>query len=142
MNLILQVVQTAGALEAAAARVFKPFDLSPAQFNVLNLLGFSLDGLRAGDLASELIVDPSNITRLLQRMKRAKLITTRPDPDDGRAMLVQLTPTGRERWKKAQRSYEAALRELEAKCGLNAAQVTLVDRFLATLRSGSHELHR
>lgn len=142
MNLILQVVQTASALEGAAARLFRPFDLSPAQFNVLNLLGLNPDGLRAGDLAGQLIVDPSNITRLLQRMKAAKLLTTAEDPKDGRALVVQLTPAGRERWRKAQRAYEAALRELEAAAGLTAAHRAAIERFLVTLRESSDELHR
>ncbi|WFG45429.1 MarR family transcriptional regulator [Pseudonocardia alni] len=44
----------------------------------------------------ELDVHPSNATRVLVRLGRAGLVERRPDPDDRRHLLVELTPAGRE----------------------------------------------
>lgn len=110
MHIALLVMRTAGALENAARRAFRPHRLSPAQFNVLNLLAENKGGLRAGDLAQQLVVHPSNITRLLRNLKRNGLVAQVDSPADRRQVVVALTPAGRSRWAKANRDYQEGLR--------------------------------
>ena len=74
MQVVLRVFQTAQIFDKAAKRIFSPHGLTSAQFNVLNLLADQKDGLRASDLATSLIVDPSNVTGLLKRMSRDELV--------------------------------------------------------------------
>ncbi|WP_424187310.1 MarR family winged helix-turn-helix transcriptional regulator [Actinokineospora sp. G85] len=60
---------------------------------------------RMGRLAERLDVDPSVVSRQVAGLIQAGLVSRRPDPDDGRASLLELTPTGtdclarhRDRW--------------------------------------------
>jgi DNA-binding MarR family transcriptional regulator len=50
--------------------------------------------LRPGLLAARLSVEASHVTRQLNRLEKAGYVTRIPDPDDGRAQLVQLTDQG------------------------------------------------
>ncbi len=113
MQVVLRVFQTAQILDKAAKRVFSPHGLTSAQFNVMNLLAGQKDGLRASDLAAQLIVDPSNVTGLLKRMSRDGLVSDLENRDDRRERIVTLTAKGRTLWSKASRDYEKCLSQLE-----------------------------
>src|SRR5690348_11823881 len=52
-------------------------------------------GRRCGDIAEELGVDASSVSRRLAELERLGLIEKRPDPVDGRAWLNSPTPAGR-----------------------------------------------
>jgi DNA-binding MarR family transcriptional regulator len=49
---------------------------------------------RQTDLAAEFDTDSASMTRTVQRLERAGFIRRRPDPNDGRATLVESTPAG------------------------------------------------
>lgn len=53
-----------------------------------------LVGTRLRDLADRLGLAPSTISRQLPPLEAAGYVTRQPDPDDGRASLLQLTPAG------------------------------------------------
>ncbi|GAB2921399.1 MarR family winged helix-turn-helix transcriptional regulator [Streptomyces mayteni] len=55
-----------------------------------------VERLRVGELASRLNVEAPHVTRQAQRLERAGYVERGPDPDDGRAQLIGLTPTGRD----------------------------------------------
>jgi DNA-binding MarR family transcriptional regulator len=113
MKTPLRVVLVAQALEKAATRLFAPHGLTVAQFNVLNLLSDRADGMRASDLAKELIVDPSNVTGLLRRMTAKGWLTELDNEADRRQRIVGLTAKGRVRWTKAQADYGVALDKID-----------------------------
>lgn len=92
---LLQVLRTAEALWESSRVFFSRWDLSPSQFNVLNLLGESADGMTQVDLSRALIMHRSNITGLVDRLERRKLVRRLPQPSDRRAHCVVLTPSGR-----------------------------------------------
>lgn len=50
--------------------------------------------VRLTTLASKEGVSQPSMTQLVQRLERAGLVTRLPDPDDGRACLVGITPAG------------------------------------------------
>ncbi|MDF3057572.1 MAG: MarR family transcriptional regulator [Rariglobus sp.] len=114
MSPVLDVVRTARVLEKAAQRVFQPFGLTSAQFNVLNLLAAAPDGLPASALAAQLLVDPSNVTGLIRRLKAEDFIRSVPNPADLRQHVVTLSPKGRTRWQRAVTAYQASLQAVEA----------------------------
>jgi len=138
MHLVLRVMAAAQALEKAAARVFKPHGLTPARFNVLNLLADRPDGLRASDLASALIVDPSNVTGLLKRMRKEGLLAELENAHDRRQYIVGLSPKGRTAWRNAHRDYEKCLAALVAPLGGNGSAAA--DKVLQTLIAGAADL--
>ncbi len=114
MHLVLQIITAAHAFEKAAVRVFRPHGLTPARFNVLNVLSRNPEGIRASDLASTLIVDPSNVTGLLKRMRKEGLVAELENSGDRRQYVVCLSPKGRVLWRRASRDFERCLDELGA----------------------------
>jgi DNA-binding MarR family transcriptional regulator len=69
--------------------------VDPAHVDVLDLLVVR-DGWRMNELASALNVDPSTVTRTLQRMELAGLAVRTPHDSDGRVVTVFITAAGRE----------------------------------------------
>jgi MarR family transcriptional regulator, organic hydroperoxide resistance regulator len=74
------------------------------------------DGLRGGELASRLGVEPPTVTKMLRRLEGLGLVRRRPDPADARSFGVYLTEKGRDlegpvarRWERAQERTFAGL---------------------------------
>ena len=51
--------------------------------------------VRASELATRLAVEASHVTRQVQQLERTGHVVRVPDPDDGRAQLIELTDAGR-----------------------------------------------
>ncbi len=64
------------------------------------------------DLAAFHAVDNSTITPRLQRLERDGLVQRQPDPGDGRASLVSVTPAGRQLLRRLRRARSQILAEL------------------------------
>ena len=109
MHPVLHILATAQALEKAGQRLFRPYGLTVAQFNVLNLLSDQPDGMRASDLARALVVDASNVTGLMKRMKAEGYLRERENPTDRRQHVVTLTPKGKRVWETANQEYCSSL---------------------------------
>ncbi|MGP4111384.1 MarR family winged helix-turn-helix transcriptional regulator [Streptomyces sp. 4N509B] len=52
--------------------------------------------MRPGELATRLAVEAPHVTRQVQRLVREGYVRSFPDPNDGRAQLVELTAAGAE----------------------------------------------
>jgi DNA-binding MarR family transcriptional regulator len=72
--------------------------LRPAQWNAVALSTLDavdrIGPLRVTDLVARERITQPGMTGLLVRLEAADLVTRRPDPSDGRATLVQITPAG------------------------------------------------
>jgi DNA-binding MarR family transcriptional regulator len=53
------------------------------------------EDVRLGELAERLGIDSPAVTRKVQQLERAGMLTRSPDPDDARASRVRLAPAGR-----------------------------------------------
>lgn len=64
--------------------------------SVVALLAHLMAGgpLRAGDLAERACLDPSTVSRHLRVLEAEGCLVRTPDPEDGRATLLQVTPAG------------------------------------------------
>lgn len=91
---LLQLLRTADALWNASRGFFARWDLSPSQFNVLNLLSDQPDGLSQIKLGCLLITHRSNVTGLVDRLEQRGLVTRRDAATDRRAYRVVLTGAG------------------------------------------------
>ncbi len=78
-------------LDRATADLMRRWDLSVAQFDVLNVLGLH-EGITQQELADRLLVTKGNISQLIVRMERRGLIRR---CQAGRAMRLHLTDAGR-----------------------------------------------
>jgi DNA-binding MarR family transcriptional regulator len=76
--------------------LLKPHGLTFARYEALVLLVFSSRGsLPLGKMGERLQVHPTSITSIARRLESSGHITRRQHPDDGRAVLAEITPEGR-----------------------------------------------
>ena len=91
---LLQLLRTSEAIWNASRLFFARWDISPSQFNVLNLLHNRSDGLSQIELSRELITHRSNVTGLVDRLEKRGLVARRAVPNDRRAYQVRITRAG------------------------------------------------
>jgi DNA-binding MarR family transcriptional regulator len=76
--------------------ILKPHGLTFARYEALVLLVFSSRGsLPLGKMGERLQVHPTSVTSIVRRLEASGLITRRPHPEDGRAVLAEITDEGR-----------------------------------------------
>ena len=93
----LAVQRTADRLAAGVTRLLKPFDLSPAQYNVLRILrGAGPRGLACGEVAARMITRDPDVTRLVDRLERRDLLGRARETRDRRVVRIHITPAGLE----------------------------------------------
>lgn len=93
---LLQLLRTADCIWDASRRFFEPWNLSPSQFNVLNLLEAHPEGLSQIELSRQLIMHRSNLTGLVDRLEERDLVRRKDLATDRRAYRVVLTGPGAE----------------------------------------------
>jgi len=106
--------------------------VTPVQSGLLFVLG-QRDGILMGEAGAALDLGPPGISGLVDRMTAANLIKRRPDPDDGRAWRLWLTPSGRAALAQA----KAGLIEVNARLteGFSEAEIDVVARWLTSLQT-------
>lgn len=94
----LAVMRAHERLASGAATLFKAHGLTQPQFNVLRILrGAPPEGLPCQAIGQRLVTRVPDVTRLLDRMEDAGLVTRERSRDDRRVVLARLTPDGRRR---------------------------------------------
>ena len=77
--------------------LLRPFGLTFARYEALVLLSFSRAGALPLRLMGErLMVHPTSVTNTIDRLEHAGLVVRRPNPQDRRGTLAEITPAGRE----------------------------------------------
>jgi DNA-binding MarR family transcriptional regulator len=92
-------METLLALASAFAVVTRSLEvagLSFAELRVLLALRGAQTGRRPTELAQDLHLSPSGVTRALLPLEKRGIVERKRDPGDGRASHVFLTPAGRE----------------------------------------------
>jgi DNA-binding MarR family transcriptional regulator len=79
---------------------------------LLRLARADEERMRRVDLANELLLTPSGVTRLLEGLEGAGLVRKATCSSDARVTYAVLTEEGRERLEAASRSHVAAVRAL------------------------------
>jgi DNA-binding MarR family transcriptional regulator len=76
--------------------LLRPHGLTFARYEALVLLTFSRAGsLPLGKMGERLQVHPTSITSIVDRLEAAGLVILRRHPQDGRAVLAEITDAGR-----------------------------------------------
>lgn len=93
----LNLLRTAESLMGGVAAVLKPVGLSPTQYNVLRILrGAGPAGLACSEVGARMVTRDPDITRLLDRLERRRLITRSRDRKDRRIITIRITEAGLE----------------------------------------------
>jgi DNA-binding MarR family transcriptional regulator len=82
------------ALERLSSKMEEDLDVSAHQHWIIRCVG-KYPGLTAGQLASQLHVDPGTVSAALGRLERKDLLERRRDPRDRRRVSLGLTRRGR-----------------------------------------------
>jgi MarR family 2-MHQ and catechol resistance regulon transcriptional repressor len=91
---LVQLLRAADTVWDASRAFFARWDLSPSQFNVLNLLEGNPSGVSQTELSRQLIMHRSNATGLVDRLEKRRLVRREDAAGDRRAYRVMLTPEG------------------------------------------------
>ncbi|CAN5912262.1 hypothetical protein BH23ACT11_BH23ACT11_05160 [soil metagenome] len=92
------------------------------------------DGLRSGELASRLGVEPPTATRMVQRLENGRIVRRQQDPEDARSFRVYLTDAGRSLEEPVTRRWELVEERLLA--GLSHEERRSFYRILFKVRAG------
>ncbi|MFG2646183.1 MarR family winged helix-turn-helix transcriptional regulator [Streptomyces sp. NPDC048436] len=76
----------------AAGKVLKGVGLYPGQEFVMMYL-WDAGPVRQSELIKAVDLDPSTVTKMLQRLEQAGHVTRHPDPEDRRSVLVEASDT-------------------------------------------------
>jgi DNA-binding MarR family transcriptional regulator len=77
----------------------------PAYEVLLRLAKAPKSGISMTKLANRVLLTPSRLTRLLDRLVAEGLVVRWRSPTDARVMLARLTPSGRERLRRAAKTH-------------------------------------
>jgi len=89
--------EAAAGLEWALGRHLDTYGLPRVWLEVLLRVARTPGGLRMSDLAAQVALSPSGLTRAVDKIEEAGLVTRVSCPSDRRGAFVQLTEAGRER---------------------------------------------
>jgi DNA-binding MarR family transcriptional regulator len=93
----LSILRTASELSHAVDQVFRPFDITPSQYNVLRILqGAGADGLCRNEISERMVTATPDMTRLLDRMEKAGWVTRERAEEDRRQVSTHITKSGME----------------------------------------------
>ena len=81
---------------AAVDGVLRPFELTFARYEGLVLLSFSRQGsLPLGKMGDRLMIHPTSVTNIIDRLEAQGLVRRVAHPTDGRTTLAEVTAEGR-----------------------------------------------
>lgn len=90
----LNIARTSDRLGADFARLFKEHGISESQYNALRILRGAGEALPCLEVASRMITQLPDITRLVDRLEGSGLVERERTAEDRRVVLVRITKRG------------------------------------------------
>ena len=94
------------------SRLRTEFGITLPRFDLMAQLERHQEGLRMGELSKRMMVTGGNITGITDQLEQENLVARVPDPKDGRAFSVKLTPAGRKAFAQMAEVHESWVAEL------------------------------
>lgn len=96
MHAVTSLMRVHQLVLARLDAILKPHGLTFARYEALVLLTFSSRGsLPLGKMGERLQVHPTSVSSIVDRLEGAGLVARLRHPDDGRAVLAEITEAGR-----------------------------------------------
>jgi len=96
MHAVTSLMRVQQLVLARLDGLLKPWGLTFARYEALVLLSFSSRGsLPLGKMGERLQVHPTSVTSIVDRLEAAGHVVRRRHPQDGRAVLAEITDSGR-----------------------------------------------
>ena len=97
MAAVTSIMRAQQILIAELDALLRPHGLTFARYEALVLLQFSREGsLPLRLIGQRLMVHPTSVTNIINRLEAQGFVVRRPNPADGRGTLAEITPAGRE----------------------------------------------
>ncbi len=133
LKLWLRMLSSTTHIEAEIRRRLRErFGISLARFDYMAQLFRYKDGLKMRTLSRYLMVTGGNVTGLTDELEADGLVLREASPDDRRAWIVRLTPTGRRAFEAMAQEHEQWILDMFA--GLDAKTVQQLYTHLGALR--------
>lgn len=97
MHFTHALTRVARAYKTAADKVASCYGLSPATAWPAVMIDQMGNGIRPGEVAEALGLDPSSVVRVIDQLIAAELLIREEDANDRRARLLSLTEDGKQR---------------------------------------------
>jgi DNA-binding MarR family transcriptional regulator len=123
---------------AADARLRADFDLPLSRYEPMRVIE-RRGTCRVNDIATELVITVGGTSKLIDRIEASGHCRRRPNPEDGRSSIIELTPSGKRLLAKAKLALDD---ELSAHLGavLSPRALQQFAATLTTLRAaGQHD---
>lgn len=119
------------AFEAYSGTHIRSLGLTPAQFDIVATLG-NTPGMSFKELGEKTLITKGTLTGVVDRLEAQRLVRRSASAEDGRSMIVSLTPAGERLFARA---FAAHLDHLRlALGGLGATQLQRIEATLRGLR--------
>lgn len=133
-ELHLNLLRTADQIELRLARLFRKYQLTTSQYNILRILRGEGSPLPILEVAARTITVVPGITGLVDRLESAQLVERQRSTEDRRVINVAITPLGLERLAQIDAPLARLHKELAA--GLSASAQKELSSSLEAHRAG------
>ncbi|MFY0714688.1 MarR family transcriptional regulator [Seonamhaeicola sp. NFXS20] len=108
---LINIIYTANWINSHQNEFFKPFGISPQQFNILRILRGAGKPLKVQTIKERMIERAPNATRLMDKLCAKNLINRLPCPEDRRVVHIEITNEGLQLLKDIDKDFKEDLLE-------------------------------
>ena len=91
---ILNIIYTANWISSIQNEFFKPYGISPQQFNILRILRGAGEPIKVQTIKERMLERAPNATRLMDKLCDKQLINRLACPEDRRVVHIEITDDG------------------------------------------------
>ena len=91
---LLNIIYTANWINSHQNAFFKPYGISPQQYNILRILRGAKEPLKVQVIKERMLERAPNATRLMDKLCAKKFIDRLPCPEDRRVVHIAITKEG------------------------------------------------
>lgn len=119
------------AFEAYSSAHIRSMKLTPSQFDIVATLG-NTAGMSFKELGEKTLITKGTLTGVVDRLEAQKLVRRSASREDGRSMIVSLTPAGERLFERVFTAHLAHMRQALGK--LDREQLARIESALRGLR--------
>ena len=108
---LLNLVYTANWINSKQNDFFKPFGISPQQYNILRILRGAAEAIAVQTIKDRMLERAPNATRLMDKLCSKNLINRVPCPGDRRVVHIEITKDGLSLLKKIDKDFKEDILE-------------------------------
>lgn len=92
---LLNIIYTANWISSQQNAFFKPYGISPQQYNILRILKGVGEAIKVQTIKERMVERAPNATRLMDKLCTKELIERIPCPEDRRVVHIVITENGK-----------------------------------------------